>query len=115
MIFPRRVHHVVDVPSVEALAEKLTNHTWTLCTGFRLTVGDRVLLFLNDSTGEDGAQEYGVFAPDGRQLESITFGWCDQSRAEELLRHVLAGRVVEMGRVELRLDEEPDHVCHLCR
>lgn len=115
MLFPKRVHHVADVPSVEDLAEKLTAHTWTLCTGFRLAVGDQALLFLNDSTSEDGAQEYAVFAPDGRQLETITFGWCDRGRAVELIRQVLAGRVVDMGRFELRLDERPDHVCHLCR
>lgn len=115
MLHERRTFHVADVDSVEDLAEKLTQHTWTLGTAFRLTAGDQVLLFLNDSTSEDGAQEYAVFVPDGRQLESITFGWCDESRAEDLVREVLAGKVVEMGRFALRIDERPDHVCHLCR
>ena len=90
--------------------------TWTLCTGFRLRAGHQVLLFLNDSTSEDGGQEYAVFQEDdGLQLESLTFGWSDQERAADLVREVLSGQVVEMGRYELRIDESDEHVCHLCR
>ncbi|MEZ5065892.1 MAG: hypothetical protein R3B81_14255 [bacterium] len=114
MLHERRRFHVADVEGVYDLCEKLTQHTWTLCTGFRLRAEGQTLLFLNDSTSEDGAQEYAVFAGD-RQVESITFGWCTLERAEELVCQVLDGRVVDMGSFELRLDESPDHVCHLCR
>ena len=70
----------------EEMAEKLTNHTWTPCTGFR--VGG--YLFLNDSTSPDGAQEYAI-VKDGKQIESITFGWCDKAKAAEYVRRILAG------------------------
>lgn len=110
-----RTFNVGDVASIEELAEKLTAYTWTLCAGFRLLAGDQALLFLNDSTSEDGAQEYAVLEEEGRQVESITFGWCDKAKAEEHIRAVLAGKVVDMGRFELRIDRDPRHVCHLCR
>lgn len=114
MLHKRRRFRVTEIESVDDLCEKLTQHTWTLCTGFRLRDEGQTLLFLNDSTSEDGAQEYAVFIGD-RQVESITFGWCTLERAGELLRAVLAGHVVDMGSFELRLDESSDHVCHLCR
>jgi hypothetical protein len=114
MIYDRRVHFVGDVATVEELAEKLTSITWTLCTGFRLRHGNQVLLFLNDSMSEDGAQEYAVFSKEGLQLESITFGWCDQATAAQHIREVLSGEVVQMGHYELRIDTDPNHSCHLC-
>jgi hypothetical protein len=114
MLHPHRTYHVGDVESIEDLAERVTGTTWTLCTGFRLRTKSQELLFLNDSTSEDCAQEYAVFAGD-RQVESITSGWCTPERAAELVRQVLAGQVVNMGSFELRLDESPNHICHLCR
>jgi hypothetical protein len=77
----------------EEVAESLTRTTWTLCTAFELAG----YLFLNDSTSEDGAQEYAVVkrpaAPGGPlvQVESITFGWCDPPKALDYVRRVLAG------------------------
>jgi len=61
------------------MLEDLTHtKTWTLCTGWR--VGDT--LYLNDSTSEDGAQEYAVLRVQpgvgclfAEQFESATFGW----------------------------------------
>lgn len=51
------------------LARQLTEHTLTLCTGFRLGP----LVLVNDSLSPDGAQEYAVFsARDNFQLESLT-------------------------------------------
>lgn len=65
------------VESVDELVEKLVDYSWTVCTGFVL--GDTV--WLNDSTGADGAQEYAPLKRqvDGsyRQAESYTVGWCD--------------------------------------
>ena len=115
MLHSRRTFCVTDVGTIEELAEKLTEHTWTLCAGFRLQTPEQTLLFLNDSTSEDAIQEYAVLSEDGRQLESITFGWCDQARAEGHVRAVLAGEVVEMGRWTLRIDHNENHVCHLCQ
>jgi len=115
MLHERRTFHVADAASIEDLAEKVTECTWTLCTGFRLRVEGQELLFLNDSTSENGAQEYAVFTPDGTQIESITFGWCDAAAAEQHIRDVLAGAIVQMGHYHLSIDLSPEHVCHLCR
>lgn len=114
MLHERRRFHIADVQSVDELCEKLTRQTWTLCTAFRLRAKGQTLLFLNDSTSEDGAQEYAVFAGK-RQVESVTFGWCTPERAGEIVRGVLHGEVVDMGSFELHLDESPLHVCTLCR
>lgn len=82
------------VATAEELAEKLTEHTWCCCNGFR--VEGTAYLFLNDATSADGAQEYAAVKelPDGMlvQVESITFGWCTKGRAVELIREVLAGQ-----------------------
>lgn len=59
---------------------KLTGSTWTLCTGWE----HAGLWYLNDSTGEDGAQEYAVVYR-GVQIETITFGWDSEAEA---LRHI---------------------------
>ena len=93
MMHTRRRFCAGDAASAEYLAEKLTDQTWTLCTAFRLGR----YLFLNDSTSEDGAQEYAVVktpaAPSEphRQVESITFGWCDYDKALGYIRKCLAG------------------------
>ena len=44
------------VTTAEELARKLTESTWTLCTGFYVQ-GHEEILLLNDSTHEDGAGE----------------------------------------------------------
>jgi hypothetical protein len=77
-----------EVTSAEDLAEKLTQHTWTTCSAFRY----QDLLFLNDSTGPDGAQEYAVLR-DGRQIESITFGWCSEYKAVCYIVELEEGRL----------------------
>lgn len=87
MMHKTRCFMVVDIDGgAEELAEKLTQHTWTPCTGFRL----RGYLFLNDSTSPDGAQEYGI-VKGGKQIESITFGWCDKAKGLDYVRRILAG------------------------
>ena len=114
MLFPGRIHTLKEVSDLEELAELLTEHTWTLCTGFRLVAAGQELLILNDSTSENGAQEYGVFLLDGRQVESVTFGWCTRERASQILRDTLSGRHEQMGVYRLQLDLGRDHSCHLC-
>jgi hypothetical protein len=109
MIHPNRRFNVMRVASVEELAEQITRCTWTLCTGFDLNG----ILWLNDSLREDSAQEYAVIH-DGRQVESITFGWCSREQAEMYIQDILAGKTVEMGPVSPRIDH-PDGTCHLCQ
>jgi hypothetical protein len=98
---------VVDTPA--DLADKLANYTWTLCAAWRL--GD--LLFLNDSFNEDGAYEWAVVR-DGRQIESITFGWCDLARALEHITRLLAGTLGDdYGAVNPQFHPAAEH-CDLC-
>jgi hypothetical protein len=83
MLHKNRRFGVTDVHSTDELAEKLTKGSWTCCTGFR--IGG--LLFLNDSTSENGAQEYAVVREATReQLESITFGWMTLDEARIAIR-----------------------------
>ena len=56
MFHDRRTWCVSPVETPEELAEKLTEHSWCICTGFEI----QGYLFLNDATSEDGAQEYAV-------------------------------------------------------
>lgn len=115
MLYPSRVHTLKEVTDIEELASLLTEHTWTLCTGFCLRADERTILFLNDSTGENGAQEYAVLDQAGVQSESITFGWCNHARAAELIRFVLAGNLESMGCYDLHIDSNPKHLCRHCR
>lgn len=90
----KRSFKAVPVSSAEELAHEVTRATWVLCTGFRL--GD--LLFLNDSFTEDSSAEYAVIQlPEntetlpnttviGKQIESITFGWCTEQEALENIK-----------------------------
>jgi hypothetical protein len=98
---------VVDSPA--ELADKLANYTWTLCAAWRL--GD--LLFLNDSLNEDGAYEWAIVR-DGRQIESITFGWCDQPRALELINALVSGALAgDYGAVNPQFHPTAER-CDLC-
>ena len=93
MMHHNRVWRVSRVDSAEELARFLTETTWCCCTAFEL--GD--YLWLNDSTSPDGAQEFAVLRKDGGndkpvQIESITFGWCDDEEALGYIRDTLAGK-----------------------
>jgi len=94
MMHNRRRWAIGTVASAEELAEKLTQHTWTLCTGFVVATNPQYL-YLNDATSEDGANEYAVVSGgrDGPhwQIESITFSWCSQEEALGHVRRTLAG------------------------
>ena len=93
MLHHDRVWCVSPVATAEELARKLTETTWCGCTAFSL--GD--YLWLNDSTSPDALQEFAILKRDGGlakpvQIESITFSWCDETRALEYIRDTLAGR-----------------------
>lgn len=100
-----RTWGISDVATAAELAEMLTQHSWTLCSGFRLGH----LLFLNDATSEDGAQEYCVVREaDGATVESITMSWCTEERARRLIEDVLADEdptvygTTDLGKIEDR-------------
>ena len=52
MMHRKRRWVISAVPTMEKLAEMLTQTTWTLCSGFY--VEGHPYLFLNDATHEDG-------------------------------------------------------------
>lgn len=119
MLHRNRTWSLHSVSDAGDLARKLTESTWTLCTAFVL--GEYV--FANDATGPDGAQEYAVLRPrrergDYQQIESITFSWCSEVRALELIRRVVTGEFdhQKLGSVSpVRLEQPRDHrVCGHC-
>src|SRR5262245_14566957 len=91
MLHRKRTWCVTSVEIADELAEKLIEYTWTSCTAFE----HRGYLFLNDSTGPDGAQEYAILRKndDGTwlQIESITFSWCNSEKARDYIRRIVAG------------------------
>lgn len=94
MMHKNRAHSRVEVWTAEQLAEKLTQHDWTMCSGFKF----KGHLYLNDSTSADGVQEYAVFrdAPDENgeyeQIESITFGWMTETEALKMIEAIASGQ-----------------------
>lgn len=101
----------VDTP--EELAELICEHSWTLCTAFE----HAGYLYLNDALSEDGAQEYAVLkrtAKGFRQVESITFGWCDKGRSFALIGDVSSGKFDAAGSVVSPRIDTPPHRCDFC-
>ena len=94
MMHTRRRWSLSPVESPQALAHKLTQHTWTLCSAF-FVAGWEDYVFLNDATSEDGAGEFAIVKrlPDGSflQVESITFSWCDEAKALLYIEEAMAG------------------------
>ena len=96
MLHADRIWCLSEVESPEELAQMLTQQTWCCCQAFTVKGSPRYV-WLNDSTSEDGAQEYaaiklGLAKGDMTQLESITFSWCDASRAEQFIHETLNGK-----------------------
>ena len=116
MLHKNRIWCVGEVPSSQELADKLTRTTWTLCTGFSVAGND--YLFLNDSTHEDGAGEFGILkrTPNGFvQVESVTFSWLTSSQALKYIESALAGEFDNQGHpVKVFLELPDDHSCWLC-
>ena len=122
MLHDKRTWCVADVSSAEELAERLTEHSWCLCVAFRLQGAAGSFLFLNDSTSEDGAVEFAIVreGTDGRgrciQVESTTFGWCDEPKALRYIRQAVdEGEKGTETPVEPRLQSPDEHVtCPHC-
>lgn len=113
MLHTHRVWTITTV-SRSLLVDLLTKTTWCLCNGFRCDG----LLWLNDSTSADGAQEFAVIREsDGRQLESITVGWCSAARLLEYHEKLSApGAEPQMSWVlpSGAIDSREGHECHHC-
>jgi hypothetical protein len=98
----------------DELPNKLVNHSWTCCTGFRCGP----FLFLNDATSEDGAQEYAVVREeDGLQVESVTFSWCSLDEAIKIIDRIFADE--KKGESEpyanVKVLTHPNNIsCRLC-
>lgn len=118
MLYSKREWCVATVESAGELAEKLTEHTWTLCTGFRL--GDYV--YLNDSVSEDTAVEFGVVkeVESGRwiQIETVTFGWLNEERSLEAIQNIQKGECDSVWALKISapvLESSEEHgSCELC-
>jgi hypothetical protein len=99
MMNKNRRFMISDRYTLDELAEKLTQRSWCLCSGF-LAEG---LLFLNDAFSEDGAQEFAVFRCSFTraeleaepctldQVESLTCSWMSPERLRSEL-HTLIGK-----------------------
>jgi len=137
MLHSKRRWQVTPVATAQDLANKLTDMTWTCCTGFR----HNRFLWLNDATSANGAQEYAVvWLADGQsdfgqlcgtQVESVTFGWytppellTPHERREaiylhnlELIELVEASSVTEppmRARVIVCIEDPTRHRCGYC-
>jgi len=118
----RRRWSLAAAESPEDLGRKLTQHTWTLCTGFYVA-GHEDYLFLNDATCEDGAGEWGICKrqpgqTEFVQVESITFSWLTLDAALGQIRRVLAGEFDDNDfatSLNLQVETSGEHErCHLC-
>jgi hypothetical protein len=115
MMHRQRRWTIADVADPAELAEQLTTRTWCSCQGWR----HAGYLYLNDATGEDGAQEYGVVKEATLlQVESITFGWIDATRALGYIAQIGAG-AFDDGRYDLihrsQIETAEQHSrCPLC-
>jgi hypothetical protein len=117
MMHKNRTWCVAPVADAEALVRHLLRADWTPCTAFRLGA----YLFLNDSTGAEGGQEYAVVKDLGggtfRQVESFTVSWMDEPLLREALGQVLAGEfdAADYARaVTPRLEPPESHHCGHC-
>jgi hypothetical protein len=119
MLHSQRDWYLQAIGCPENLAYKLAHCTWTGCTAFEL----EDYIFANDATCADGAQEYAILKPshDGSslvQIESITFSWCSEERALEMIREIIAGtfNLQSYGTVDRgRFSTPSEHgTCYLC-
>jgi len=129
MIHGTRRYNVVTGLTVGDIAHRLRASTMTLCTGFLYHHGDgHDYLILNDSFGEDGAQEYAIVRVlDGRdapdftmveQVDSITVSWGHgASRVADLFCAAMIAPTVTTAASAFRVCVERDAPyphCALC-
>jgi len=111
MLHKNRCWRIAEVATLKDLAEKLTQYTWTTCTGFR----HEHLLFLNDAFSENGAQEYGVVdVRTGHQIESLTASWMTAERFAQLVAGYLAAEKHDFDLGAVNLVPHPEGSCWAC-
>jgi hypothetical protein len=114
MVHNKRTFNITKIFEITDLAYKLTNITWTLCTGFEF----QGYLFLNDSFSENGAQEYAVIKiSEMIQVESYTFSWMSKELAQIAIGEIISGKSDDVLKIEVDpdLDYSNGHSCQLCR
>lgn len=101
----RRVYNIKPCVVDEMLSDLVHTKTWTLCTGWR--VGDT--LYLNDSTSENGAQEYAVLRVQPgvgclvvEQFESVTFSWMTFEEIKDFIEQTWDSDIESGDYAELR-------------
>ena len=115
MFYEHRAYQLRDAQTADELAGLLTEHTWTLCAAFRL--GE--LVFVNDASCEDGAQEYAVLRA-GRQIESLTCSWATREQLRSVIDELAAGGGLDLGPARLDTNHpapsaaNPRGVCRYC-
>ena len=108
MMHEKRKYSIKKYDNLDELVEKLTQYDWCGCNGFELND----LILLNDATGADGAQEYGVIK-NGRQIESLTVSWMKPEDLKQCLVELTQdGAGVDMGEYQIKFHE--DGPCYLC-
>jgi hypothetical protein len=112
MMHKRRVYKVSDrATDAGVLADLLTRHDWCTCNGFRLGH----LLFLNDSTGPDGAQEYAVFDErSGKQIESLTVSWMTPEKLAAAIDRLMAEGTPDTWQEGMPSLNHPEGCCYAC-
>lgn len=113
MIHQSRTWQVADVADLPTLAEKLVEHTWCACQGWKLPGGG---VLLNDGFGGDSVPEYAVVSSDGVQIESLTI-WGDttKERLAELILECLTGPVYygwKVPRAQIQTSAEHGRCSH---
>ena len=81
MLHAKRQHDVKEYADLGVMCDKLINHSWCLCAGFKW----KSITLLNDSTSEDALQEYAVIK-NGRAIESLTVSWIKADKLAEYIQ-----------------------------
>ncbi len=113
MFHENRTWQIFDVSSSEELANNLVENTYVLCQAFQLDD----LLFLNDSICVNSAQEYAVIMIDNSQcyqINSITFSWCDYSRALYYINKCRNHSYCRKFLVYPCVESSDEHSCYHC-
>lgn len=122
MMHTRRRHHIADAARkaqengqgadvLGFLATRLARHTYTACTGWEY----EGLLFLNDSTSEDAAQEYAVVdKATSTQIESLTCSWMKPEELARVITALVARKVEGMTRTPVTVREADYATCQVC-
>ena len=118
MLF-ERIYCLKRAVAIADLADFLTKVNWRLCIAFRLDGHDDTL-FLNDSNGIAGLQEYAVLARwiDGAwyQVESIKGGWIPNDGApRNSIAAAISGGYDSQGTSQTLHFHEFDQPCALCQ